>query len=233
MGHTFASWWMSTCASSGPGSANRRSIARTHIAAIIHPERRNAHGLSHAHEIRIVGKIYFAIATIVKQFLPLADHSQRAIVEEHDFDWQVVAAQRRQFLQVHHDRAISGNIDNPRVRKSELCANRCRQTKTHGAQSPAAEVLRGIFEMKMLRHPHLVLTDVASNNAVLTDALGKCFQEIGRVNFRARCGVVPGVSLFRGGALAAPRFNIEQGTPEQPATCAGSRSAAHPRDAIC
>ena len=117
--------------------------------------------------------------------------------------------------------------------KRELRANSRGQAESHGAQAAAAEMLRGVFEMKMLRHPHLVLADVAGNDAIFTGAIGKSFQETRRVNFRAGRGVIPGVSFFRGGALAAPRLDIERARQRSQATGAGCRSAERPRDAAC
>src|SRR5271156_1361507 len=71
-------------------------------------------------------------------------------------------------------------------------------------------MLRGTVEMEMLRHPHLVLPDVASNDGIIAGAIRKNLQKPGRINFRAWRGVIPCVRFFRGSALAAPRFDFGQ-----------------------
>src|SRR6202007_2486202 len=81
---------------------------------------------------------------------------------------------------------------------------------SHGAQATAAQMLRRTIEMEMLRHPHLVLAHVASDDGIVARTIRKVLQKAGRIDFRAGRSVIPRVRVFRGSALAAPRFDVLQ-----------------------
>ena len=72
-----------------------------------------------------------------------------------------------------------------------LDADGRRQPESHGPQTATGQMLPGMPKTKMLSHPHLVLADVATDEGVVTDRLGKLTQERGRVNPVARCVVAP------------------------------------------
>ena len=146
----------------------------------------------------------------MEEFLPLADHAERAIIKEHDFHGQIVTAQRREFLQVHHDGAVAGDVDDAGIGKRELRADGRGQAETHGAEAAAAEMLRGMTEMKVLGDPHLVLANVAGDDAVLAGAIGKSFQKAGGVDFGSGRVVIPRVRFFRGQTFTSPRVDIER-----------------------
>ena len=111
----------------------------------------------------------FAKFSVEEQFLPLPDHAERLVVEQHDLQRQAIAAQRRQLLDVHHDRAVAGNVmtvasGRPAARRSPRAGHSpsCRGRRWSGA--PAGG------EAAMLGDPHLVLADVAGDDQIAVRA---------------------------------------------------------------
>ena len=66
-------------------------------------------------------------------------------------------------LNVHHEAAIAGNADHGRVRLGHLGADGGGQAIAHRAQAAAGEMRLRAGKAAVLRHPHLVLTDIAGN----------------------------------------------------------------------
>ena len=44
---------------------------------------------------------------IIEKPLPLPDHTENKIVHDDDFNINVVVGERREFLDIHHDRAVA------------------------------------------------------------------------------------------------------------------------------
>jgi hypothetical protein len=89
-GQTLAAASMATCSSAGPFAgqqglqAQRRRPRRVPHAA---PRCRTP---GQRGEVRVVGQVDFGIALVEEQFLPLPDHAQRLVVEQHDLHRQAL-----------------------------------------------------------------------------------------------------------------------------------------------
>ena len=87
------------------------------------------------------------------------------VVEQHDLHRHAVALERRQLLDVHHDRAVAADADHACAR-----ARRAARRSPPAGRSPSCPARRwsGARAVRLnapvLRHPHLVLADVAGDD---------------------------------------------------------------------
>ena len=104
-------------------------------------------GLSQLDEIRSPVQGGFGKPLAVNQVLPLADHAQSAVVEDHGDDGQAVVLHGAQLMAVHAEAAVTGNVDHPLVRVAHLGADGGAQAEAHGAEAAGGQELTGIVEM--------------------------------------------------------------------------------------
>ncbi|MCY1428653.1 hypothetical protein D9M71_445440 [compost metagenome] len=106
------------------------------------------------------------MTTVVAHVLPLAHHTQHAVVQVDDLDRQVVLQASRQLLDVHLDAAFAGNAGDILVREAQLHAHGRRETEAHGAQATGVDPAVRLVETVVLGREHLMLTDVRSNKGI-------------------------------------------------------------------
>ncbi|CQR22255.1 Uncharacterised protein [Yersinia enterocolitica] len=114
-------------------------------------------------EIGVIRKIGFAITSIKKQLLPLSNHTQSLVIQQHDFQRQLFSFYRAQLLNIHHKRAVTRDTDNHIIWAGHLCTNSSGYAKAHGAQTTRGDEILRAGKVHMLRRPHLVLPHVGGD----------------------------------------------------------------------
>ena len=97
--------------------------------------------------------------SLVEAILPLNDHAQVLIIQDHGFGMDLFDFCCSQFLDVHEKGAISIDVDHLVVRAGDFGAQGGWIAEAHGAQSEGTEEAARMTEIIILRRPHLVLSD--------------------------------------------------------------------------
>ena len=144
---------------------------------------------------------------IIEEFLLLAYEAQVVVVEDKDLDIALELGKGGELLNIHEQRAVSGEAQNGLVRVHEGGTNCSRQAEAHGAEPAGGDELPRIVKGKGLGCPHLVLADVGGDNGVgtcrLTDGGNDCewrkFVRLERISTPDICiTVVPGSMEHKG-----------------------------------
>src|SRR5260370_30385136 len=98
-----------------------------------------------------------AESIVIEQLLPLADHSEIAIVHDDDLDRQSVRGDGSQFRDGHLESAIATDSDDDLVRLSELRADGGRQAESHGADAAGIDPQTSLIETLECGGPTRVL----------------------------------------------------------------------------
>jgi hypothetical protein len=98
------------------------------------------------------------VVLVIKEFLPLPDHSEKSVVEDGDLYRKVVLDGRGQLLYIHLDASVTGDVEDELIREGRLCANSRGKPVAHGAQPAGSQERPRPVKRKELRGPHLVLT---------------------------------------------------------------------------
>ncbi len=99
-----------------------------------------------------------------KQRLPLPHHAQHMIVDDDLYDRDVVAACRRQFVHIHAETSVTGNVHTDFVRHADLCADAGAKPVAHRAESAGREEGARFRILIILCCPHLVLSDIGGDD---------------------------------------------------------------------
>lgn len=151
---------------------------RLDVFGLFHADADVPIGLGELDEIRNRIHIGLRIAAAVEHLLPLADHSEIAIVQVDDLDRQSELFRRREFLNAHLDRTIAGNAGDLLVRMGKRRAHRIRQTDAHRPQTARIEPATRLVELVVLRCPHLVLANVRRNDRVATSHFPQLLDDV-------------------------------------------------------
>ena len=121
------------------------------------------------------------VAPSVEQFLPLADHAHAGVVEDEHLHREAVLAERREFLDVHEDAGLAGDVDDQGVWLRHLYPGRRGKPVSHSAQAAAGHPAVGFLEAEVLCRPHLVLPHLGGDESVLAGLEAKRMQSADRV----------------------------------------------------
>ena len=97
--------------------------------------------------------------------MPLADHAEIAVIEDHGDDREAVIRLGGQLVAVHAE--APGDVDDRFLRVALLGADGGAKAEAHGAEAAGGQELAGIVKVKVLDSPHLVLADVCRHDGVL------------------------------------------------------------------
>ncbi|MNO79244.1 hypothetical protein D3C76_704080 [compost metagenome] len=123
-------------------------------------------GLGQLDEIRQRFHVRVRVTAVVAHVLPLAHHTQHAIVQVDDLDRQIVLQAGRQFLDVHLDAAFASDASDILIREAQFHTHGRRETEAHGAQATGVDPAVRLVETVVLGREHLVLTNVRSNKGI-------------------------------------------------------------------
>ena len=124
----------------------------------------DAVGFAEFDEVGVAEQIDAAFAVVEEQLLPLADHAEVAVVEDDDFDGQLVNGGGGQFKQGHLEAAVARDGGNDFVWAGELSADGGGETEAHGAGTAGAEPMVAGVVFVELGGPHLVLAHVGGDD---------------------------------------------------------------------
>src|SRR5438876_11274041 len=105
------------------------------VLELLDAQRGQPVSLAELHEVRHVREVDLRADAAIEVVLELADHAERAVVEQHDLDVELVLDRDRQLLRGHDEAALAGHAPHRQVRPAELRAQRRRQREAHGARA--------------------------------------------------------------------------------------------------
>ena len=109
------------------------------------------------------GRIAFA----VEELLPLTDHAQAAVVDDDADEVFALACRGEQLHACHLEATVAGDMHHLRIRLSKGCTKRTRQAEAHRAAAATRQMMTRLIDYKMLRCPHLVLSNIGYINRML------------------------------------------------------------------
>src|SRR5690606_27208596 len=86
--------------------------------------------------------------------------------EKNDLNRDVFAHGGGEFLNVHHEGAVSIDVDNSAVRESDFAAECSGKAEAHGTEAQRANVAAGLVELVELCRPHLVLAHASGDDGL-------------------------------------------------------------------
>ena len=112
--------------------------------------------------------------------------------------------ERGHFLNIHHDRSLTGDINHQRIRMRDLHAHRRRQPIAHGAKPARGHPAIGLIKAEILRGPHLVLTNFGGDEGLAPQFAGDVIKPLHRMLRLDDFAFLPILQAIR----AAPRINL-------------------------
>src|SRR6266498_326608 len=110
--------------------------------------------------------IYKRISFIMKQLLPLTHHAKKLIIQNDEFHIYLALHDSSEFLYRHLKTAVADNSNNSSVRRTKLCADRCRKCKTHCSQSTGGDITFRLIKFCIAAGYHLVLTNIGHYDCI-------------------------------------------------------------------
>ena len=149
-----------------------------HLFGLCSPQPFDPIGLGQLHEVGRLGHVGLGVAAAVEELLPLADHPEVKIVQDHHFDGQAVMGDGAQLLDVHLDAAVSRHIDHGPVRAGHLRADGGGQPEPHRPQSSRGKEGVRLVKRVKLGRPHLVLAHLGRDDRPAPRELMELFNDV-------------------------------------------------------
>ena len=111
-------------------------------------------------------------ALLIEQALLLVHQPQRFVVQQDNFDIQLIFGGGGHLLNIHHQAAVAGEADNLALRIRQRRADGRRQAEAHGAEAAGSQPLARTVERVGLRCPHLMLTHIGGDDRLIVNAGG-------------------------------------------------------------
>ena len=146
-----------------------------------------------------------AQASLVKKLLPLLDHTVAEIVEHHDFHRQIVGRDGFEFTDVHANARIAVDVDDQSIAPRHLRPYGRGQTESHRAHASGRQPQARAAKIKILRRPHLMLTDAGRDDGLAAGQLVDRLDHVVRLNQFAVAVEIHGVLGAQFTAVAVPR----------------------------
>ncbi len=140
-----------------------------------------------------------AVAPFIKELLPLAHHAQVGVVQDGDFHRQFIFHYRDQFLDVHLDAAVAGDVDNRGPGFGHLHPHGRGEAVTHDPQAAGGHQPSGLIESIELGGTHLVLPHLRSDERVPLGQFPQFFHDVLGLDDRVAPGVGQRMFLFPAG----------------------------------
>ena len=110
--------------------------------------------------------------------LQLTNHTQATIVKDNCSYRKLVAGNGKEFRACHLKTTITAKTNHPTLRAGKLCTHSSRQAKAHGTQATGSNPLASKLDTQMLCCPHLMLTNVSSDDVIfILDYRVQSFEE--------------------------------------------------------
>ncbi|KAK5632964.1 hypothetical protein RRF57_008678 [Xylaria bambusicola] len=92
----------------------------------------DTHSISKLHEIGVL-LIGMRISVLVKEVLPLSDHTLLLVIENNDLDTNIELYSGGKFSKGHIERGVTVNVNDQGIRPCNLGTNSSRQSVSHSA----------------------------------------------------------------------------------------------------
>ncbi|CAM5513511.1 hypothetical protein SANTM175S_00990 [Streptomyces antimycoticus] len=156
------------------------------------------------------------VPLVVEEGLPLADHPERAVVDDGDLDRDVVQGAGGELLIGHLEAAVAVDRPHRAVGHARLGAHGGGHRVAHGPGAAGVQPGGGLVVLDEVRGPHLVLADARREDGALggqlSDALDDLLRGEGAVRRQVvaqRVGVAPAVQIVPpGGVVAAVALGV-------------------------
>src|SRR5208283_1635410 len=130
------------------------------------PQSHCAISMGQFNEVGCHVQIGVRVTFLEEEFLPLSHHSKITVFKDRNLYRQFIDYRCSQFLNIHLNASIAGDINYESVRKCKLCSDCSRQSVTHRAEASRGQQAPGLVELVKLRRPHLVLPDLCCDNGI-------------------------------------------------------------------
>ena len=192
-----------------------------HITSALDPLGRHAVRIRELDEVGIAFEVRTREAVIEKQFLPLTNHAQVAIVDDQDLHRDLLKHGRGQLAEGHLEAAVANHAPRGFASRHRR-ADRGGETETHGACAARGQPVAVLGREVELGRPHLVLTDVSGDDAVAATELVKAVEHVlgaqatlllvlQRVRLAPAGDVLPPVGRIAGGNQRQEIFDDQTG----------------------
>ena len=131
-----------------------------------------------AADVGFVAENGIAADAAVEAVLPLHDHTEMLIIENHRFGGDFLDVGGGEFLDVHDERPIAVDIDDLFIGASDFGPECGGVTEAHGAETERADVAAGFVEPIELSRPHLVLAHAGCDDGL---SLGEFVEDADRL----------------------------------------------------
>src|SRR6266581_3064537 len=125
------------------------------------------------------------VTLVVEELLPLANHSEIAVIDDGDFHVELFLDDGRQLAHGHLEPAVARDDPDFVARPSEFGADGCGQGKAHRAQPPRGDQGARLIVVVVLRLPHLVLADVGDDDCFAAGFLPEIVDDVRGVEMAA------------------------------------------------
>src|SRR5699024_8724764 len=132
--------------------------------------------VGYPHRVCTGVEVGVGVPRVVEQCLPLPHHAQRRVVDEGNFDRDVVDRTGGQLLVGHLEASVTINGPDGTAWFGNLCTDGRRDGKAHGAQSCGVHPLVGALVLHKLCAPHLVLPYTGDVDGFGSGDLGQGFE---------------------------------------------------------
>ena len=202
-------------------SASRSAGSNSVLALDEHPDA--AVGLGQLDVVRhAAAQVDVRAAAVEEHVLPLRDHAEGAVVDEHDDDREIVQHRRRQLLGGHLEAAVAVDADDRRLGPRGLGADRGGDPVAHRPEPARGDEVPRPLGEEVLHRPHLVLADARREDDVVSG--GDCLQHLHqllRLEERAALRVAKGELVAPLLDLADPGLRSRRSRLTVPAHLAG------------
>ena len=103
------------------------------------------------------------VTLIVEKFLPLAHHTQVAVIDDGNIDLDTLLGCRGQLRLCHLETTVAADYPHIGIRPGKLGSDRCRKREPHGSGSTRGNIGAGLVMLIILRCPHLVLPNIGDD----------------------------------------------------------------------
>ena len=144
----------------------------------------------------------------VEQLLPLVNHAQNTVMQQHNLHINIIISHGSQLLNIHHNGAVTGKDYNPLAGLSQLSAHSGGQAVAHGSQATGGQELTGLAAVKELGSPHLVLSYVGYHDGIIIHQVRNLLNQLLGQNSCCVVFISKGMLLIHSNNMLAPFSNM-------------------------
>ncbi len=133
----------------------------------------------------------------IEKPLPLAHHSQHAVVEHHFYYGDIMRRSGYKLVKIHSKAAVARDVYHRFGGTARFCSYGSSQTVPHSSESARGNKAARVLIPIILRRPHLILTDLGADNSFSVSEPVQSFHYRLRGNGQSLCSVLLGLAEIR------------------------------------